>query len=298
MRVFVTGATGFVGSAVVQELLNAGHTVLGLVRSNASADKLKAAGAEPIHGTIEDIDVIKRGASECDGVLHLAFNHDFTKYEESCANDVKAIEAIGDVLAGTGKPFVVTSGTLGLRMRPIATEDEIKDPKALSSPRGLSEIRATELASKGVRSSILRLSPSTHDTDVMGFVTMLINIAKEKGVSAYVGDGTQRWPAVHKLDAAKLYLLALEKGSGGRAYHAVGEQGVAIKDIAEAIGRKLNLSVVSKSPEEAGEHFGFLSWPLSIDNPTSSEKTQKELGWTPTHAGLLEDIEKGTYVES
>ena len=264
------------------------------MRSSASADKLKALGAEPLDGSIEDIDVVKRGASACDGALHIAFNHDFSKFAETCATDLKVINAIGDLYAGTEKPFVATSGTLELTGRPFATEDEQRDP-ANPNPRVRSELRTVELGSQGVRASLLRLAPCVHGDGDWAFVPMLIKIAKEKGFSAYVGDGTQRWPTVHKVDAGELYVLALEKGIAGRNYHGIAEQGVAIKDIAEVIGRKLSLPVKSISPEQAGAHFGWLTWPLGIDNPTSSEKTQKELGWTPTNVGILEDMEKGTY---
>ncbi|RDW72057.1 hypothetical protein BP5796_08091 [Coleophoma crateriformis] len=296
MRVFVTGATGFVGAAVTQELLKAEHTVLGLVRSEASAEKLKAAGGEPLRGSIEDLDVLKRAASSCDGTIHLAFNHDFTQFEKNCADDLKATEAIGEVLEGTGKPFITTSGTLGLKSRPLATEDEMRDPG--SSPRTPAEIKTLELASKGIRSAVVRLAPSTYGDGDRGFVYMLITKAKEKGASWYVGDGTQRWSSVHRLDAARLYVLVLEKGIAGHSYHAIADQGIPTKEIAEVIGRHLNVPTESKSAAEASSHLGFIAWALSIDSPTSSEKTQKEVGWTPTHVNLLDDLNHGTYFET
>ncbi|RDL40229.1 Uncharacterized protein BP5553_00208 [Venustampulla echinocandica] len=300
MRVFVTGATGFVGTAIVQDLLKAGHQVLGLARSDASAKALTDAGADVLRGSLDDLDILKKGATECDGVIHTAFTHDWSNYAGSCTADRKAIEAIGAALKGSGRPFVVTSGTLSLGMLELppdqfANEEHVPDSRA--GPRGPSEAAALELVSKGVRVTVVRL-PIVHGDDDHGFIPMLIAAARKNDVSAYVGDGNQRWPSVRKADAATLYRLALEKGVAGAKYHAIAEQGVAIKDIAEVIGGKLDLPVVGKSPEEAAENFGFLSWPLAIDNPTSSKITQEQLGWSPSGRGLIEDMEKGTYFKN
>ncbi|KDR79582.1 hypothetical protein GALMADRAFT_243684 [Galerina marginata CBS 339.88] len=295
MKVFVTGATGFVGSAVVKDLISNGHEVVGLVRSEDGVKSLSALGAQALQGTLTDLDVLQKGASESDGVIHTAFIHDWSNYAASCATDKVAIEAIGAVLVGSGKPFVVTSGILGLATGRLGTEDDEVDPATAISPRAHSDFAALALASQGVRVSIIRLPPSVHGDDDQAFVPQIIKIAREKGVSAYIGDGTTRWCAVHRLDAARLYRLVLEKGRAGANYHAVGDQSVTIKSLAEAIGTQLKLDVVSKTSEEAQAHFGFFSWPLAIDGPCSSAKTQKELGWTPTGPGLIEDLEKGTY---
>lgn len=296
MQVFVTGATGFVGTQVVKELQKAGHTILGLVRSEESAQKLEATGAKAVRGTLTDLDILKKSAVESDGVIHLGFVHDFTKFEESCAIDFAAIEAIGTALEGSGKPFINTSGTLGIRGDGVvATEDDKRDEASLAHGRAKSEIRSQEFASSGVRAMVICLPPSTHGDGDKGFVPMLTKVAREKGESGYIGEGTNVWPSSHVLDAAVLYRLVLEKGIAGSRYHAIHDQAVATKDIAAVIGRKLGVPVVSKSAEEAAAHFGFMSWPLSMNSPASGDKTQKELGWTPTHSKLLEDLEKGTY---
>ncbi|KDR66371.1 hypothetical protein GALMADRAFT_259437 [Galerina marginata CBS 339.88] len=295
MKVFVTGATGFVGSAVVKELISNGHEVVGLVRSEEGVKSLSALGVQALQGTLTDLDVLQKGASESDGVIHTAFVHDWSNFAASCATDKAAIEAIGAVLVGSGKPFVVTSGILGLATGRLGTEDDEVDPATAISPRALSDLAALALASQGVRVSIIRLPPSVHGDEDHGFVPQIIKIARDKGVSGYIGDGASRWCAVHRLDAARLYRLVLEKGRAGANYHAVGDESVTIKSLAEAIGTQLKLDVVSKTSEEAQAHFGFFSWPLSIDSPCSSAKTQKELGWTPTGPGLIEDLEKGTY---
>ena len=298
MRVFVTGASGFIGQAVVKELLGAGHQVLGLVRSDKGADSLSALGAEVHKGDLEDLESLKQGASASDAVIHLAFIHDFSDYVGNCAKDRVAIEAIGSVLVGTDRPFIITSGTLLLPPNRLATEDTPPDVDRPAGVRGKAEQTVLAFASQGVRPSIIRLPPTNHGEGDHGFIAMLVNIAKAKGVSAYIGDGSQRWPAIHRLDTAKVYQLAVEKAKSGDVLHAVAEEGVTIKEIAEAIGKQLNLPVVSKSAEEAQEHFGFLAMALVNDNPTSSEKTREQLGWKPVHSTLIADIEKGIYTKS
>jgi nucleoside-diphosphate-sugar epimerase len=295
MRVFVTGATGFIGSAVVQELLKHGHKVLGLARTDAAVGSLAAAGAEAHRGSLEDLDSLKRGASLTDGVIHLAFIHDFNNYGPAAEADRRAIETMGAVLAGSNKPLVVTSGTLLIeRKGPLATEEDKPTP---NFPRK-SEEAAIALAAKGVLASTVRLPPSVHGEGDHGFVPMIINTAREKKVSAYLGDGQNRWPAVHRLDAAHLYRLVLEKGSAGASYHAIGDEGVPTKEIAEAIGRGLNVPVVSKSGEDAASHFGWMARFFSLDGPASSKRTEQQLGWRPTQRGLIEDIEKAGYFTS
>ena len=295
MRIFVTGATGFVGSAVVSELMRADHQVLGLARSDQGAASLSAAGAEVLRGSLEDLDSLRSGAAKSDGVIHTAFIHDFLNYAASAEADTRAIETLGKALAGTGRPFVVTSGTLLLRRQgTLALEKDESDP---NFPRK-SEAAGLALASQGVRVSVLRLPPSVHGDGDRGFIPRLIAIAREKGASAYVGDGLNHWPAVHRLDAARLYRLALEKGSAGSRYHGVADQGVLFRDIARMIGRRLNVPLVSKSPEEAAEHFGWISHFASIDCPASSAQTQEELGWRPTHASLISDIDRPAYFEA
>ena len=295
MRVFVTGATGFIGSAIVSELIKAGHRVLGLARSDKGAASLTAAGAEAHRGSLEDLDSLRSGAANSDGVIHTAFIHDFLNYGPAAEADKRAIETLGSALAGSDRPFVVTSGTLLLqRQGPLATE---KDESYPNFPRK-SEGAGLAMASHGVRVSVVRLPPSVHGDGDHGFVPRLIAIAREKGVSGYVGDGLNRWPAVHRLDAAHLFRLALEKGSAGARYHGVADQGVPFREIAEVIGRRLNVPVVSKSPEEAADHFGWISHFVSIDCPASSDETQQQLGWQPTHASLIPDIDRASYFES
>ncbi|MEH2143653.1 SDR family oxidoreductase [Nostoc sp.] len=298
MRVFVTGATGFIGSAIVQELITAGHQVLGLARSDAAAKSLIAAGAQVHPGDIEDQDSLQSGAAASDGVIHTAFNHDFSKFEANCETDRHAIEALGAALAGSDRPLIVTSGTALLTPGRLATEE---DGYASSSiPRVASEEAAASVVSRGVRASVVRLSPSVHgDGDRGGFVPLLIGIAREKGVSAYIGDGLNRWPAVHRLDAAHLFRLALEKApAAGARFHGVAEEGVALRDIAEVIGRRLNMPVVSKSPEEVANHFGWFAHFAAIDNPTSITQTQQQLGWRPVQPDLITDLERGSYFKN
>ena len=293
MRVFVTGATGFIGSAVVQELLGAGHQVLGLARSEEAAKALIAAGAEAHRGALDDLDSLRRGAAAADGVIHLAFIHDFSKYVAAGETDRRAIETMGAALAGSDRPFLVTAGLAGFTLGRPATEEDA--PAA--GPR-LSETAALALAAQGGRAAVVRLSASVHGPGDYGFMPTLIGIARQKGVAAYVGDGSNRWPAVHRLDAARLYRLALEQGVGGARYHGVADEGVPMRDIAEVIGRQLNLPVVSKSAEEAADHFGWMARFVGMDLAASSARTQQQLGWHPTQPGLLADLEQGSYFES
>jgi nucleoside-diphosphate-sugar epimerase len=290
MRVFVTGATGFIGSATVQELLGAGHQVLGLARSEAAAQALAAAGAEAHRGSLDDLDSLRRGAAAADGVIHLAFNHDFSAYAAAGELDRRAIEALGNELAGSDRPLLVTSGLAGFNLGRPATETD----SPAHSPRQ-SEAAALALAAQGVRAMVVRLSASVHDRGDYGFVPTLIDIARQKGESAYIGDGLNRWPAVHRLDAARLYRLALEQGVAGACYHGVADEGIALRDLAALIGRHLNLPAVSKSAEEAAAHFGWIARFASLDLSASSVLTQQQLGWQPTHPSLLADLEQGHY---
>jgi nucleoside-diphosphate-sugar epimerase len=295
MRVFVTGATGFIGSALVPELINAGHEVLGLARTDAGAESLTKAGAKVHRGALEDLESLKSGASQSDGAIHLAFIHDFSKFVENCEIDRRAIEVLGAALAGTGKPLLITSGT-AVAHTPgrLTTEDDAPNSPM---PRVASEAAAIAMAAKGVRVSVMRL-PQVHDPLKQGLITYLIATAREKGVSAYIGDGQNRWPAVHLHDAAHLYRLALEKGTAGARYNAVGEEGVPLREIAESIGRGLKLPVVSKPPEEANEHFGWLGMFVGADIPASSALTQVRLGWRPAGPGLMSDLDQARYVET
>jgi nucleoside-diphosphate-sugar epimerase len=294
MRVFVTGATGFIGTAVVRELIDAGHQVLGLARSDAGAKALIAAGADVHRGSLEDLGSLRSGAAAADGVIHTAFIHDFNNYAPAAEADRRAIETLGGALAGSDRPLIVTSGTLLVQGQgSLATEEDGSNP---NFPRK-SEATALALAARGVRSSVLRLSPSVHGNGDHGFVPRLISIAREKEVSAFIGDGLNRWPAVHRLDAAHLYRLMLEKGSAGARYHGVADEGVPTREIAEAIGRGLNVPVVSKSGEEAADHFGWIARFFSIDGPASSALTQRQLGWRPVQPGLIADLSAAHYFE-
>ena len=293
MRVFVTGASGFIGVAVVKELLGHDHQVVALARSDASAAAIEALGADVSRGTLEDFDVLQRGARESDGVIHLAFIHDFSKFVENGQIDKRAIEAMGEVLSGTNKPFVVTSGTGLLAPGRLATEDDVaRSGEAI--PR-VSEPAAFAFTSRGVRVSAIRL-PQVHGGEgKAGFIGYAFEIARAKGVSAYVGDGANRWPSAHRTDVAKLYRLALEKGRAGAAYHAVADEGVPMRDIAEVFARQLNVPTQSIPADQAAAHFGFLAMFAGLDMPASSAKTQAELGWRPTDIGVLEDIGQPGY---
>jgi len=294
MRVFVTGATGFVGSAVVQELLSAGHEVLGLARSDASARLLLEAGAEVHRGDLEDLDSLKRGAAITDGIIHTGFIHDFTRYKEMCAVDRRAIETLGEAIKGTDKPLLVTSGTALLPEGKLGTENDKRDPNT-PNPRE-TEQAADALAALGIRVAVVRLPPSVHGEGDHGFVPILINLARQKGVSVYENEGANLWPAVHRLDAAKVYRLTLERNAEpGTRFHAVAEEGIAFKDIATIIGNRLNLPVESKSTEEATAHFDWFSHFAAFDNPTSSKQTQEQLGWSFNQPGLIEDIDNAYY---
>jgi nucleoside-diphosphate-sugar epimerase len=298
MRVFVTGATGFIGSAIVQELIGAGHQVVGLARTDAAIQSLNAAGVLVHRGALEDLDSLKQGASAAEGVIHTAFIHDFSNIAASGKTDRLAIEAIGAALAGSGRPLVVTSGLAHLAPGRVGTEEDEPDPNSPASHRIASEETTLALASQGVRASLVRLPPSVHGDGDHAFVPALIGIARQTGVSAYIGDGLNRWPAVHRLDAANLFRLALEKGVAGARYHGVADEGVQIREIAAVIGRRLSVPVVGKSAETAAEHFGWLGHFLGIDCPASSRQTQEQLGWRPKQPGLVSDLDRARYFET
>ena len=295
MRVFITGATGFVGSAVTRNLIAAGHEVVGLVRSDASAARLEAMGGKPLRGDLTTLDVLAEGARDADGVIHCGFIHDFTNYAAAAQTDRVAIETIGTALAGSNRPFLVTSGLAGLPGDRVCTELDDIDPGLERRLPRVSEKTGLGLVEKGVRASIIRLPASTHGDGDHGFVPTLIGIARDKGVAAYIGEGSNCWPAGHVDDAAEVYRLALEKGRAGARYHAVGDAGITLREIAEVIGRKLGVPVRSVSPEEAPAHFGWIAPFTLINARASSRITEEELGWRPTRPGLIADLETGTY---
>lgn len=295
MRIFVTGAPGFIGTALVPELIKAGHQVLGLTRSEAGAEKLRAAGAEVLHGNIEDLASLREGAAQTDGIIHLAFNHDFTQFQKNCDDDRRAIEAMGEVLLGSDRPFVITSGT-ALAHSSDGTPAKEDDPIASWNPRVISEAAVKELTARGVNTSIVRL-PQVHDTHKQGLVPYITAVARERRKSVYLDEGTNRWPAAHVSDVARLYRLAYEKAEPGAIYHAVDEEGVSMKDIAEALGRGLKVPVVSIKTEESQAHFGWLSMFAELDMPASSALTQKKLNWKPSGPGLITDLNGMDYSE-
>jgi len=297
MRVFVTGATGFIGSATIRELIEAGHQVLGLARSDTAEAMLAAVGAEVHRGALDNLDSLRSGAAAADGVIHTAFVHDFSDFARACETDQRAIETLGAVLAGSDRPLVVASGTPALLPGHLVTEEDTADlnaPGAARLPRR-SEETALSFSSRGVRASVVRLRRSVHGEGDQGFVPTLINIARTKGVSAYPGDGSQRWPAVHRKDAAHLFRLALESAPTGSRLHAVGDEGVPVREIAGVIGRRLGVPVVALPVEEAGSHFGFIGSIFSLDCPASSTLTQQRLGWHPVQPGLLADLDQEYY---
>jgi nucleoside-diphosphate-sugar epimerase len=321
MRVFVTGATGFIGSAIVKELIEAGHRVVGLARSEASAKALVDAGAQAHRGTIQDLESLRSGAAGADGAIHTAFFHAFSHASLSTRlrvmfggsprgivlrflgaaleTDRRALETLGKALQGPDRPLVAAFGTLAMAPGRLATEDEPYDPQAVGGARGGSEDVMRSLASGGVRASVIRLPPLVHgEGDRAGFAPRLIGVARKKGFSAYVGDGLNRWPAVHRLDAAHLFRLALEKGEAGARYHAIGDEGVPIREIAEVIGRRLNVPVAAQSPKEAAGLFSWLAPFLGVDNPASSRLTRERLGWEPTHPALIPDLDHARYFET
>ena len=303
MRVFITGASGWIGSAVVTELIGAGHQVIGLARSDAAAAALTAAGAEVHRGTLDDLDSLRSAAASSDGVIHLAFKHDIAfsgGFQAAADADRHAIETFGEALAGSDRPFLIASGTLGLAPGRVVTErDSGPDPSAFLSGGPGTRLGSAQMtvsfASRNVRSSVVRFPPTVHGDGDHGFMATLVGIARDKGVSGYIGDGSNRWPAVHRLDAAHLVRLVLEKAPAGSTLHAVADEGVPIRAIAEGIGRLLDLPVVAISPEDAAGHFTWMAGFLAIDSPASSALTRELLGWQPTNPGLIDDLEKGHY---
>lgn len=318
MRVFVTGATGFIGSAIVQELLERGHDVIGLVRSDASAHSLSAAGATPHRGSVQDLDSVRAGAAKADGAIHTAFFHEFshaslaTRMRVLIAGsprnivsrflgatldaDRRAIEAIGSSLNGADRPLVATFATMALTPGRVGTEDDAVDPNAAGGPRGATEKTMAELASRGVRTSVVRLPPVVHgDGDRGGFLPQMISAARKHQVSSYSGDGGNRWPAVHRLDAARVFVQALEGGEAGSVYHGVAEEGIPVVEIATAIGLRLGVPAATATPKEIKDRFGFIAPFLDVDNPVSSASTRRRLDWEPTERQLLDDLEHGSY---
>ncbi|WP_153538306.1 SDR family oxidoreductase [Streptomyces sp. RB17] len=302
MRIFVTGASGWIGSAVVPELIDAGHRVVGLARSDASAAALTAAGADVVRGTVDDLDVLRDAAAASDGVIHLAFKHDIAfsgDFQGAAEADRRAVDVFGETLAGSDRPFVLASGLAGLAPGRVATE---RDTAGFDgSPVSIRATTAQEVlafASRGIRSSVVRLSPTCHGEGDNGFMAMLVATARTKGLSGYTGDGANRWPAVHRLDAAHLFRLAVEHAPAGSVLHGVAEEGVAMRDIAEAIGRHFDVPVASVAPEAAPEHFGWMAGFVGLDLPASSTLTRELLDWKPAHPGLLEDLDKGHYAHA
>ena len=308
MRVFVTGASGWIGSAVVHELTESGHSVVGLARSSPAASRLEAAGVHVVEGTLDDLDVLSRAAESCDGVIHLAFKHDVAfsgDFLGAADADRLAIETFADALAGSGRPLVIASGVLGLAPGRVATEGDGVDAgyqvdQFGSGPslRYNNALMTLSLAQRDVRSCVLRLPPTVHGDGDNGFVAALVGIARTTGVSGYVGDGMNRWPAVHRNDAARLFRMALEKAPAGTALHAVGDEGVAIRDVADVIGRHLDVPVVGVAPDVAAEHFSWLSQFIALDSPASSELTRRSMAWEPKNLGLIADLELGHYFSS
>jgi nucleoside-diphosphate-sugar epimerase len=290
MRVFLTGASGFIGSAVIAELKAHGHEVLGLARNDDNAAKLTAAGVAVHRGDVTEPETLVAGVNACDGVIHCAFIHDFSRFMENIAIDRRAVETMLAAMEGSNKPFILTSGTLMADPDREATEEDGPSTEGAGAGRGATELVVEDYAKRGVRAMIVRL-PQVHDTQKHGLITYAIEVARQTGVSAYIGDGSARWAAAHVSDVARLYRLALEHGQAGARYHAVGESGVAMKDVAEAIGRRLNLPVKSITPEEAPAHFGFLAMFAGRDAPTSSRLTQQRLNWTPTGPGMIADLD-------
>jgi nucleoside-diphosphate-sugar epimerase len=291
MRIFVTGATGFIGSAVVAELIGAGHQVVGLARSDSSARAATDAGADVQRGSLDDLDSLRQAAETSDGVIHLAYNHDFNDFANGAELDRRAIETLGEALAGSDRPLVVAGGILWLSPGSTLTEDKPAPPDL---PR-FSENAVLEFADRGVRAAVVRLPPSVHGAGDHGFVPRLIEVAREKGRSAYVGDGSNRWPAVHRLDAARAFRLAVESAPAGAVLQATDEEGVPARAIAETIGKHTDVPVTSVAPEQSSEHFGWIGPLFSVDAPATSIRTRERFGWRPEHAGLLDDLDAGHY---
>jgi nucleoside-diphosphate-sugar epimerase len=294
MRVFVTGASGFVGSAIVKELLQAGHQVLGLVRTDNAAEELIKAGAEAHHGNLDDLESIKKGAANCDAVIHTAFNHDFSRFKDNCENDRKVILALGEALAGSGSPLVITSGIGLLKRDRLVTENDTP-PGSDVVPRAATDEAATTVAGQGVNTYIVRLPPTVHGQGDHGFIPIVIGLAKEKQHSVYIGEGHNHWPAVHRLDAAVVYRLIVEKQPEQKVFHAVAEEGIPFRQIANAIGQGLQLPTVSKDGKDAEDHFGWFKHFAAIDCAASSEQSRTLLGWEPRQPGLLDDLVPGIY---